>query len=79
MEDSVRRTSKAHSKGCFAKKFYDLPKANLSHAEECLKCGILLIKDLCRWRRHGGLCEKSAETGGRNRLTENFGKERSYE
>ena len=45
--DSVRRTSNTRSKGCFVKKFYDLPKANLSHAEECLKCGILLIKDLC--------------------------------
>lgn len=41
MEVSVRRTSRAHSKGCFAKKFYDLPKANLSHAGECLKSGIL--------------------------------------
>ena len=47
MEASVRRTSRAHSKGCFAKKFYDLPKANLSHAGECLKSGILPDKLVC--------------------------------
>ncbi len=43
----MRRTSRAHSKGCFAKKFYDLPKANLSHAGECLKNGILPDKLVC--------------------------------
>ncbi len=41
MEVSVRRTSRACTRGCFAKKFYDLPKANLSHVAECLKSGIL--------------------------------------
>jgi hypothetical protein len=35
----VKRSSKAHSIGCFAKKFYDLPKANLSRTEECPKSG----------------------------------------
>ena len=35
MEVSVKRSSKAHSKGCFAKNFYDLPLANLLHTEEC--------------------------------------------
>ncbi len=44
----MRRTSRAHSKGCFAKKFYDLPKANLSHTKERLKYGVLPIDDLRR-------------------------------
>jgi hypothetical protein len=44
----VRRTSRAHSKGCFANKFYDLPKANLSHTKERLKSGVFPIDDLCR-------------------------------
>lgn len=36
---SVRRTSNTHSKGCFVKKFYDLPGTNLSHTEECPEYG----------------------------------------
>ena len=47
MEVSVRRTSNTRSNGSFVKKFYDLPKANLSHAGECLKSGILPDKLVC--------------------------------
>lgn len=39
----VKRTSKARAIGRFAKKFYDLPVANLSHPGECPKTGILPI------------------------------------
>ena len=42
----MRRTSKARTRGCFAKKFYDLPEANLSHAGECLKYGILRMANV---------------------------------
>ena len=48
MEVSVRRTSRACTRGCFAKKFYDLPKANLSHTKERLKYGVLPTDGLCR-------------------------------
>ncbi len=41
----MRRTSRACTRGCFAKKFYDLPKANLSHTKERLKYGVLPIDD----------------------------------
>ena len=37
----MKRSSKAHSKGCFAKNFYDLPLANLLHPGECLESSIL--------------------------------------
>ena len=35
----MKRSSKAHSKGCFAKNFYDLPLTNLLHTEECPENG----------------------------------------
>jgi hypothetical protein len=41
MAVSVRRTARACTRGCFAKKFYDLPRANLSHTKERLKYGVL--------------------------------------
>ena len=35
----MKRSSKTRTKGCFVKNFYDLPKANLFHPEECPKYG----------------------------------------
>ena len=45
--NSVGRTSKAYTRGCFAKKFYDLPEANLSYTKERLKNGVLPDKLAC--------------------------------
>ena len=52
---SVRRVSNHSQQGLLRGETLRLPKANLSHTEERLKCGVLPIDELCHREAVWGL------------------------